>query len=503
MKTIRTTHKIQFRFVFLFVTFVSNSLFVTAQNIGINTTGNAANASALLDVDAGPGNNKGMLIPRVALTITTNNAPIGAGVVTSLLVYNTATINDVTPGYYYWDGTKWVRFNTGGGSGWLLLGNTGTVDGTDFLGTADDKPLNFRVFNQKAGRIETDNALGNVFLGYRAGNASAVNGLNTAIGSTALQNNTSGTGNVAIGLQSLVFNTTGGQNVAVGWNALFSNQTGSDNVAIGTEALDGNTTAGNVAIGRGALRQNFTGSSNTAIGSNALYGNGRASRNIAIGSSALFLQSYGVAVWNSDNVAIGYQSLYSNQPVSTSTGDANVAIGNSALYCNTTGRRNVAIGERALSGSDLTDPTTTPITGNSNVAIGRWTMWQTTSGDYNTGVGRSAINSLSTGFRNTALGQSALSSVQIGDNNTGIGYLANVDWNLTNSTAIGNGASVAVNNKVRIGNTFATIVIEGQVAYTFPSDGRFKYNINEEVKGLEFIHKLRPVNYRFDTEKFD
>ncbi|HOY42033.1 MAG TPA: hypothetical protein PLX60_09235, partial [Chitinophagales bacterium] len=80
-----------------------------AQNVGINATGAAPNASAILDVEA---TDKGFLIPRVALTQTSSNAPIGASIITSLLVYNTATINDVTPGFYYWNGSIWIRFQS-------------------------------------------------------------------------------------------------------------------------------------------------------------------------------------------------------------------------------------------------------------------------------------------------------------------------------------------------------------------------------------------------------
>ncbi len=47
-----------------------------AQNVGINTTGNTPNSSALLDVNASPGNNKGILIPRLPLTATNSGAPI-------------------------------------------------------------------------------------------------------------------------------------------------------------------------------------------------------------------------------------------------------------------------------------------------------------------------------------------------------------------------------------------------------------------------------------------
>ena len=51
---------------------------------------------------------KGMLIPRVALTLSATAAPVTSPE-TSLLVYNTAIAGDVLPGYYYWNGSKWVR----------------------------------------------------------------------------------------------------------------------------------------------------------------------------------------------------------------------------------------------------------------------------------------------------------------------------------------------------------------------------------------------------------
>jgi len=79
--------------------------------VAINTTGANPDASAGLDVSF---TDKGLLIPRVALTQTTSPSPITSPA-TSLLVYNTATVNDVKPGYYYWDGTKWVRLVSGKG----------------------------------------------------------------------------------------------------------------------------------------------------------------------------------------------------------------------------------------------------------------------------------------------------------------------------------------------------------------------------------------------------
>jgi hypothetical protein len=126
---------------------------VIAQNVGINTSGSTPNASAGLDIDF---TNKGLLVPRVSLTQTTSNAPIGAGVANSLLVYNTATINDVTPGYYYWDGTvsQWKRLATGSGaSGWLLTGNAGTNPATNFVGTTDAQDFVLKANNVERERI--------------------------------------------------------------------------------------------------------------------------------------------------------------------------------------------------------------------------------------------------------------------------------------------------------------------------------------------------------------
>ena len=61
--------------------------------------------------------------------------------------------------------------------------------------------------------------------------------------------------------------------------------------------------------------------------------------------------------------------------------------------------------------------------------------------------------------------------------------------NLTNATAIGNGANVSASNKIRLGNTAVT-VIEGQVAFTFPSDKTKKENF-QPVDGEAVLGKIR------------
>lgn len=123
------------------------------QNVAINSTGAAANASAALDVDMA---NKGILIPRVALTTTTAYAPVTGAATISLLVYNTATAGtfptNVTPGYYYWNGTVWVRL-INSGTAWELLGNQGTTFGTNFIGTLDNVGIDLRTNNTIRQRI--------------------------------------------------------------------------------------------------------------------------------------------------------------------------------------------------------------------------------------------------------------------------------------------------------------------------------------------------------------
>lgn len=81
---------------------------VRAQQLHRISDGTASavmNSNALLELQS---TNKGMILPRVALTATTNPAPLGAHV-QGMMVYNTATANDVVPGQYINDGTQWKR----------------------------------------------------------------------------------------------------------------------------------------------------------------------------------------------------------------------------------------------------------------------------------------------------------------------------------------------------------------------------------------------------------
>lgn len=80
---------------------------MVAAQVGIGTT--SPDASAKLQIDA---TTQGLLPPRVSLTATNAASPVSSPAA-GLLVYNIATAgtspNNVTPGYYYYSGSAWVR----------------------------------------------------------------------------------------------------------------------------------------------------------------------------------------------------------------------------------------------------------------------------------------------------------------------------------------------------------------------------------------------------------
>jgi hypothetical protein len=113
---------------------------------------------------------------------------------------------------------------------------------------------------------------------------------NTAVGESALQNNTTGKNNTATGFSSLLSNTTGSWNTAVGIDALSQNSTGTDNTAVGTAALG---TLGGLGAPAG-LR-------NSAFGEFALGGLTAGNNNLGLGYKAgliLGTGSYNIFIAN-------------------------------------------------------------------------------------------------------------------------------------------------------------------------------------------------------------
>jgi hypothetical protein len=90
---------------------------VTSFGQSIKLNNESDPGSAMLEVSS---TSKGILIPNVTLTGITDATTI-ATPVASLLVYNTATVSDVIPGYYYNSGTAgspiWIRLSTSTSTG--------------------------------------------------------------------------------------------------------------------------------------------------------------------------------------------------------------------------------------------------------------------------------------------------------------------------------------------------------------------------------------------------
>lgn len=362
--------------------------FFSFSQVGIGTS----NPQGALDITS---TTDGLLIPRIALS-SANTATVVTPVV-SEIVYNTATAgvlpNNVVPGFYFWNGVRWMPFGGSGASGWLLTGNSGTSSATNFLGTTDDVDLFFRRNNIKAGGINTLHTS----FGVNASLVTNVSGYaNSAFGVDALRANANGGLNSAFGAQAMRFNISGFYNSAFGDQALMNNVGGQFNTAIGYWSLRNNTDFYNTAVGSSSLASNTSGQSNTAIGMNS-------------------------------------------------------------LLANTTGLLNTASGYASLSGN---------IGGGANTATGYNALLANTSGWYNTAVGYAAFSS----------GASHWFS-------TGIGY----------------NATITASSQVRIGDA-GTSSIGGQVGWTTLSDKRFKSNIQENVPGLDFILKLKPVTYKLNFD---
>lgn len=479
---------------------------VAAQSLAVNTSGAAADNSAILDVSS---TGKGMLVPRMSKAQKSAIASPATG----LLVFQDSPDSI---GFHYYDGVQWVWLASStkiDSTAWLTTGNTGLND-TSFIGHRDNKPINFRSNNIKVGRfdrvrgnyyigraaghdngggqiaigdsagVNTNNNYPGIYLGYRsglsnignnntflgawAGEKNTTGSLNSFVGTGAGINNltgsynsfvgqwsggnaSSGNQNTALGYASMNSVGAGSNNIAIGLNSLYTYQ--GDNVtAVGTYALDSLTTGTRAtAVGYRALMQNTTGDRNTAIGYRSLDSNKVGNYNVGVGYAALFRNRA------SFNTSVGDNSL-----ASSTTGDANTALGADVMIYNSTGYWNTSTGVNSLFNNT---------TGYQNTANGFQSLVSNTEGYSNTAAGTFSGSGIKTGAFNIAIGFQSMSYNDSGSNNVAVGVNSMYYHRRPGSsynTAVGNysleqdtsgyyntalGVSASRNNINSIGNT--------------------------------------------------
>lgn len=261
------------------------------------------------------------------------------------------------------------------------------------------------------------------------------NGDSLLIGSGASNNSVIGNTNTVVGTNAMKEADSGSYCCAFGANALYNNRYNNTNCGFGTNALYYGLGNNNCAFGTNALY--YAADENCAFGTDALYHCGGDS-NCAFGHNALNLNL------ESNNSAFGAYCLSNNQ-----LGNLNCGFGDHALFGTGGGDgsiNNCGFGAYSLSIN----------AGEENCAFGNNALLINV-GNYNCSFGHASLsNSLSD--YNTALGHLAGQTVVGSHNclflgsNSDIAPFSESSGYLTNASAIGPDAKVAVSNAMVLGS---------------------------------------------------
>lgn len=471
---------------------------------GIGTT--TPDASSLFEIKS---TNKGLLIPR--MTQSQRNAI--ASPANGLLIYQTNN----TKGFYYFEVTKWKAVSatdttlanrTLSNLQTTAINNNLIASGNNKynLGSTSKrwKTLNLCNLNFADNSVQTT-----AFIPYTAGTGISISSgviKNTSPDKTVALIGTKGISvsgtypSFTISANNL-WNTKGNAGTSSGTNYIGTNDTAalvfkvnnqiagyigyySSSTSLGYLALNNPAITSNTAIGSLVLAQNTSGYANTGTGDRCLWSNTTGYYNTAMGASSLLANSEGIG-----NTAAGYYSLHYNK-----TGSSNTAAGSFALWFNTTGSNNTVEGSGSM-GSNTE--------GEDNTAIGYDAMYYNTSGSYNAAIGFTALYGTTASQYNTAIGYGAGANYDNGYNNVFCGANTNVNAaGYYNVIAMGQGTICTASSQVTIGNS-ATNSYRAYANWSNISDGRFKKNVKENVPGLAFINKLKPVTYTLDATGID
>ncbi len=287
-------------------------------------------------------------------------------------------------------------------------------------------------WRMRGSALENMNGDSSLFIGYESGlNDDLTDNKNTFIGFQSGYSTTSGFWNTAIGFQSLYKNTTGAGNIVSGYKSLYNNTAG----------------FGNIALGNYTLYNNTTGYTNLAWGDEVLYSNIDGGENLAAGYAAMYNNISG-----GHNIALGFYALHDN-----TTGFQNIGIGTQALEHSTNAIDNVAVGVSALKNN---------VVGQGNVAVGMQAGYDPNGVNY---------------YYSTFLGYHTKLNAE--------------RWNVTMLGSLISGAQCTGNNQMILGSTQVQQIRAQVSGITTYSDERFKTQVKEDVSGLDFILRLKPVTY--------
>lgn len=389
----------------------------------------------------------------------------------------------------------------GAENAWGLLGNSGTVDGTNFIGTTDDVPVNFKVNNETAGRI--DHNLFNTSFGYHA----------------AISMST-GTSNSAVGMQSLVSNTTGSYNTAIGSTAMGLNTEGSSNTASGVQALVLNETGSqNTAVGLNALFDNVTGNYNTALGYSATVGAADLENATAIGANATVDASNKIQLGNANVTEVNTSGTYigaafvKNGGASTEYLMADGSVSSGPLVSGTSGQTLRHDGTNWVANSTLLNNGTNVGIGTAtpsaklevltNVAGAKAISCENTSVGDTEGYGLRARSVNNPGFGTGVFGEGGWTGVY-GKGNGTTGTVSS--FGLLGYAEGSAGTRYGVYGYAYGGTTNYGVYCSGNGGYTgtwtLVSDQKFKEDVTPVRSASELIAQLNPVSYLLKRDEF-
>lgn len=300
------------------------------------------------------------------------------------------------------------------GPGAALTGVTGyipqfnssnTVDTTSLFWNATTGRLGLGTVDPNFSIESTLNAsFGGVQIGRGAG--SALVGYNIGIGGSPLNSLTSGDENIGIGFFAQFSNSTGNSNIAIGYETMrFA--TSSANTAVGTRALRDNTTGqNNTSFGVDGIRHNTTGSDNVAVGFRAGRYIGTGTTSATVVTNSIFIGSDARPLGNSETnqIVIGYQGR--------GQGSNSVVLGNSDIT-KTLLYGSVGIGTTAFSSTlDVRGSGSTSSTRSLRISNSLDTTLLFVRNDVKVGIGTTNIDATA-GGANLTIGSSVGGSVSL------------------------------------------------------------------------------------------